>query len=616
MIYTNPTMNLMLHPLLESFPIQTKQLSINVLTEKDLPFLQKLLSDEQVMRFSFSGPMNPNQVAERLLVIQQGYASDGHHFFGIYSTEYEPRFLGIVGLIWQTVDDERLLELAYRLLPSEWGQGFATAAAKTLAKWAFAHLEIDRLISLIEPENIASRRVAERVGMHLFKRSVCFSVPCDVFCIQRVELITVDESWKKTIQEQISDISEIDVECDFTLYPMGSTAITGILAQPIIDILGTVSDITMVDRHQGEFEKLGFRALGEKGLPHRRYFTRPTPHPMHLQIFEDTDPEVGRSLRFVEYLKNDQETADAYSELKKKIGKKFCGDPIGYVKQKHPFVHKVNTLAAKTASPHTLYTKGRKERWTNAEENKALHVNKLVFQSFLGNSIEPIERLVLHDALALRSTAPMYNCILESSLAPATIPKRIRKITSLYKEGTSLCWWVAERDCEQLGSQLEKAGWRATEQYVGLISDGQAVFSSPPSDPWTATAVTEENMKQWCQQRWGKERAEELFTSLFSHIPDALQTPPEALQSFLLTSPGLTGGIGSLFCHAGVAGIYDVHSDDDEALESIIEHLMWRGQKMGFHRFITVVRADESASYRQLKFQPRLSWISYQKIWK
>jgi RimJ/RimL family protein N-acetyltransferase len=50
-----------------------------------------------------------------------------------------------------------------------WGRGLATEAAVACRDWGFAHLKAERLISLIRPENATSRRVAERVGMILWK---------------------------------------------------------------------------------------------------------------------------------------------------------------------------------------------------------------------------------------------------------------------------------------------------------------------------------------------------------------------------------------------------------------------------------------------------------------
>ncbi len=77
--------------------------------------------------------------------------------------------IGDCGIVVQQVEGEALYEIGYHLRRDFWGQGLATEAAIACRDWAFANLKAERLISLIRPENLASRRVAERVGMTIWK---------------------------------------------------------------------------------------------------------------------------------------------------------------------------------------------------------------------------------------------------------------------------------------------------------------------------------------------------------------------------------------------------------------------------------------------------------------
>jgi RimJ/RimL family protein N-acetyltransferase len=70
---------------------------------------------------------------------------------------------------WQLGGDET--ELGWLLAREHWGQGYATEAALALRDWAFDDRELTRLISLINPENVRSIRVAERLGER-FERNV------------------------------------------------------------------------------------------------------------------------------------------------------------------------------------------------------------------------------------------------------------------------------------------------------------------------------------------------------------------------------------------------------------------------------------------------------------
>ncbi len=75
------------------------------------------------------------------------------------------------------------IEIAYRLHPNHWGRGLATEAARTVRDHAFRDLKLPRVISLIHPDNKASRRVAEKNGMKVEKKTVFRGFPTFVFAI-------------------------------------------------------------------------------------------------------------------------------------------------------------------------------------------------------------------------------------------------------------------------------------------------------------------------------------------------------------------------------------------------------------------------------------------------
>lgn len=77
--------------------------------------------------------------------------------------------IGDCGLKWQEVDGPRELEIGYRVHRDCWNRGYATEAARAVRDYAFAMLACDHLISLIRPENLPSRRVAEKNGLSLHR---------------------------------------------------------------------------------------------------------------------------------------------------------------------------------------------------------------------------------------------------------------------------------------------------------------------------------------------------------------------------------------------------------------------------------------------------------------
>jgi len=67
------------------------------------------------------------------------------------------------------INGQAEVEIGYRLARSTWDQGYATEAAKAVCDYAFTMLGIKRLIAMIDPSNVSSIRVAEKIGMHYEK---------------------------------------------------------------------------------------------------------------------------------------------------------------------------------------------------------------------------------------------------------------------------------------------------------------------------------------------------------------------------------------------------------------------------------------------------------------
>jgi RimJ/RimL family protein N-acetyltransferase len=77
------------------------------------------------------------------------------------------------------------VEIGYRLDPAYWNRGLITEAARAVRDHAFEDLKLPRVISLIHPENIPSRRVAEKNGMKIEKEITFRGFPTLVFAITR-----------------------------------------------------------------------------------------------------------------------------------------------------------------------------------------------------------------------------------------------------------------------------------------------------------------------------------------------------------------------------------------------------------------------------------------------
>ncbi len=91
---------------------------------------------------------------------------------GLWATIFKETgaFIGRCGLLPWTIDGREEVEVAYLLDKAYWGQGLATEAAGAIADYAHNTLGLKRLICLIDEGNIASRRVAEKIGMRFERK--------------------------------------------------------------------------------------------------------------------------------------------------------------------------------------------------------------------------------------------------------------------------------------------------------------------------------------------------------------------------------------------------------------------------------------------------------------
>jgi RimJ/RimL family protein N-acetyltransferase len=93
--------------------------------------------------------------------------------------------IGYCGFLHWHLDGADEIEIGYRLHPDYWNRGLATEAAQAVRDHAFRDLKLRKLISLIHPDNVPSRRVAEKNRMKIERETVFRGFPTIVFAITR-----------------------------------------------------------------------------------------------------------------------------------------------------------------------------------------------------------------------------------------------------------------------------------------------------------------------------------------------------------------------------------------------------------------------------------------------
>lgn len=148
--------------------LETERMFLCRMEMDDVDNLMGIFSDPEAMRY-YPATKSREEAEGWIRWVLHSYEENG---FGLYAAilKESGEFAGQCGLIPQEVKGEREVEIGYLFLREFWGKGLATEAATACRDYGFDSLGLDRLVSLIDPANLASRRVAEKVGMELEKQ--------------------------------------------------------------------------------------------------------------------------------------------------------------------------------------------------------------------------------------------------------------------------------------------------------------------------------------------------------------------------------------------------------------------------------------------------------------
>jgi ribosomal-protein-alanine N-acetyltransferase len=147
--------------------LETNRLILRHLVMDDLGALFALYSDPEIRKYFPEGVLTLAETREHLEWYIDGPRD--HPELGLWATIHKETgmFIGRCGLLPWTIDSRLEIEVAYLLDKNLWHQGLATEAAAGILAYAFDKLNLSIIICLMHPDNIASQRVAERIGMTL-----------------------------------------------------------------------------------------------------------------------------------------------------------------------------------------------------------------------------------------------------------------------------------------------------------------------------------------------------------------------------------------------------------------------------------------------------------------
>ena len=164
---------------------------------------------------------------------------------------------------------------------------------------------------------------------------------------QHITVTEYDPLWPQKFQAESRLIRGILADNCLAIYHIGSTAVPGLAAKPIIDIMAVVKSLVQVDDAAEDFSQIGYEYLGEFGIAGRRYLRKGGEERTHqIHIFQADDwANIGRHLAFRDYMRSHEKERVEYAKIKTELAQRFPYDIDGYCDGKEHFVREMERAA-------------------------------------------------------------------------------------------------------------------------------------------------------------------------------------------------------------------------------------------------------------------------------
>ncbi|MFO1437126.1 MAG: GNAT family N-acetyltransferase [Verrucomicrobiaceae bacterium] len=167
----------------EDAVIETQRLLLREMTPDDAPALLKVFGDAEAMRH-YPAAFDEARMQAWVTWNRRSYETSGHGLWAMILRS-TGEVIGDCGLVSQEVDGVSEIEVGYHVRRDLWGQGLATEAALACIDHGFTQFGFRWFVSLIHPQNASSRRVAEKIGMTLWREAEWKGKATCIYAIER-----------------------------------------------------------------------------------------------------------------------------------------------------------------------------------------------------------------------------------------------------------------------------------------------------------------------------------------------------------------------------------------------------------------------------------------------
>lgn len=331
------------------------------------PILQALFDDPAVTEhLSFPEPYPAGEMARYIVAAIEGRAAGTRYVFAVIEPDGRPSGMALLKDVDVAAGTG---ELGYAFGRPYWGGGRATITADATAAFGFNVLRLTTLRAVCGALNAPSLRVLAKLGFVEERRfdearptwpeprvQIVLGATRDAWRIARliredVAIVPYDPHWPELFAAEAAHLrATLPADLLGRIEHFGSTAVPGVAAKPIVDMLIEVRDLEVVRAHvvpvleaQG-YDYIWRPTHGDDGPPFYAWFIRRDPatgvRTHHLHMVEPHF-EHWSSLRFRDHLLAHPDTAAAYVALKRQLATEFPRDRVAYTRGKRQFIDRV-----------------------------------------------------------------------------------------------------------------------------------------------------------------------------------------------------------------------------------------------------------------------------------
>jgi GrpB-like predicted nucleotidyltransferase (UPF0157 family) len=155
-----------------------------------------------------------------------------------------------------------------------------------------------------------------------------------------VRIVEYDPAWSGMAAAEITRIGVAVGEVAVRIEHVGSTAVPGLAAKPIVDLQLSVADVDARSLYVVPLERLGYLFAPDPASPDFHFFGLPAARPRthHLHVCAAGSEDERRHLAVRDYLRAHSDEVNAYAELKRRLVARAPGDRLAYIEGKEEYV--------------------------------------------------------------------------------------------------------------------------------------------------------------------------------------------------------------------------------------------------------------------------------------